>query len=75
MSGGSAERMRRYRERQRRGACIVRVPVYPLDVAQLVQAKRLRPEETADRSRIGTAIELLVDDFAKGWLVGTARAV
>ena len=70
----SALEGRRFRERQRRGvACVARVPVHTAGIERLVQAGRLQAGETTDRQSIATAIELLVDDFAKGWLIGTAR--
>ena len=66
--------MHPYREWQRKGvACVARVPIYTADVEKLVQVDRLRAHEAADRQSIATAIELLVDDFAKGWLIGPAR--
>lgn len=75
MSRGSAERQRRYRERQRNGVlCVVPVPVYTADVTRLVESGRLHANEGSDRARIVAAIGLLVDDFTKNWLVGSARS-
>ena len=64
-----AERMRRYRERKRQGVvCIVRVPIYVLDVEALVQNNRLKLDEQNDTAKISAAIEDLVDDFTEGTL-------
>jgi hypothetical protein len=74
MSGGGAERTRRYRERKRKGvACVVRVLIYATDVAKLVEQSRLPIEKSSDSEMIASAVGLLVDDFVKGWLVGPAR--
>ena len=74
MSNGSAERTRRYRERRQKGvACVVHVPIYATDVKKLIEEKRLRVEASNDSGSIAKAVELLVDDFVKGWLVGPAR--
>ena len=65
-----AERQRRYRDRKRQGVvCVVRVPVYVLDVETLVSRKRLKPDEQKDTAKISVAIEALVDDFTEGKLV------
>ncbi len=41
---GSAERMRRYRERKRQGVvCVAPVPVYENDIDALVAHGRLKP--------------------------------
>ncbi len=59
---GSAERMRRYRER-------MQVPVYALDVEMLVTRNRLKPEHESHPAKIVEAVEALVDDFTEGKLV------
>ncbi len=67
---GSAERMRRYRERKRQGVvCIAQVPVYALDVEMLVTRNRLLPEHESHPAKIVEAVEALVDDFTEGKLV------
>ena len=67
---GSAERMRRYRERKRRGVvCVARVPIYDLDIDALVAHRRLKPEDKNDTGKVAAAVEYLVDDWAKGELV------
>ncbi len=67
---GSAERMRRYRERKRQGVvCVVQVPVYALDVEVLVTRNRLLPEHESHPAKIVEAVEALVDDFTEGKLV------
>ncbi len=64
---GSAERMRRYRERKRQGVvCIVQVPIYQLDAEALVTRNRLKPEHESHPAKI---VEALVDDFTEGKLV------
>ena len=73
-TNGSAERMRRYRERRHKGiACVVQVPIYTTDVEKLIEERRLPVEESNESRSIAKAVELLVDDFVKGWLVGPAR--
>ena len=67
---GSAERMRRYRERRRQGViCIVQVPIYQLDAEMLVTRNRLLPEHESYPAKIVEAVEALVDDFTEGKLV------
>ncbi len=67
---GSAERMRRYRERKRQGVvCVVQVPVYALDVEMLVTRNRLEPEHESHPAKIVEAVEALIDDFTEGKLV------
>lgn len=69
-ASNGAERMRRYRKRQRQGViCIARVPVYALDVEMLVKRKRLAPEDESNAAKIAAAVEALVDDFTEGKLV------
>ena len=64
------ERQRRYRERKRQGVvCVVRVPIYVLDVEKLVTRNRLKPEDQNDTAKISAAIEALVDDFTEGKLI------
>ncbi len=67
---GSAERMRRFRERKRQGVvCIVQVPIYKLDAEMLVTHNRLKPEHESHPAKIVEAVEALVDDFTEGKLV------
>ena len=67
---GSAERMRRFRERKRQGViCIVQVPIYQLDAEMLVTRNRLKPEHESHPAKIVEAVEALVDDFTEGKLV------
>ena len=69
---GSAERMRRFRERKRQGVvCIVNVPIYQLDAEMLVTRNRLKPEHESHPAKIVEAVEALVDDFTEGTLVPT----
>ena len=65
-----AERQRRYRERKRQGVvCIVRVPIYVLDVEMLVAQNRLEPDDQKSTAKISAAIEALVDDFTEDNLI------
>ncbi len=67
---GSAERMRRFRERKCQGVvCIVQVPIYQLDAEALVTHNRLKPEHESRPAKIVEAVEALVDDFTEGKLV------
>ncbi len=67
---GSAERMRRFRERKRHGVvCVVKVPIYQLDAEALVTRNRLKPEHESYHAKIVEAVEVLVDDFTEGKLV------
>ena len=69
VNNGAAERQRRYRERKRQGVvCVVRVPIYVLDVEKLVTRNRLEPDDQNDVGKISAAIEALVDDFTEGKL-------
>ena len=69
-ASNGAERQRRYRERKRQGVvCIVRVPIYVLDVEMLVARNRLELDDQNDTAKISAAIEALVDDFTEGKLI------
>ena len=71
-----AERMRRCRERRRLGVvCIARVPVYVLDIEFLVTRNRLNPDDQNDATKIGAAIEALVDDFTEGKIVTASEGL
>ena len=66
----AAQRMRLYRQRKRQGVvCMVRVPIYPRDVEELVRCDRLKPEDGGNRAKIAEAVETLVDDFTELKLV------
>ena len=64
-----AERMRRYRERRRRGVvCVAPVPIYENDIDALVACGRLKPEDRTDTGKIVEAVEYLVDAWVRGEL-------
>ncbi len=64
-----AERMRRYRERRRRGVvCVAPVPIYESDIDALVTCGRLKPEEKNDTGKVAEAVEYLVDAWVRGEL-------
>ena len=66
----SAERMRRYRERKRRGViCVASVPIYEEDIEALVARRRLKLEDKGKPGKVAAAVEYLVDDWVKGRLV------
>ena len=67
---GGAERMRRYRERKRRGViCVASVPIYEEDIEALVARRRLKLEDKGKPGKVAAAVEYLVDDWTKGKLV------
>ena len=69
----SAERMRRHRQRKRRGVvCVVQVPIYQLDAEVLVTRNRLKTEHESHPAKIAEAVEALVDDFTEGKLVAAS---
>lgn len=66
----SAARTRLYRKRQRLGVvCVVPVPIYSGDVAELIEHHRIDRDDEDDREKIAEAIEGVVDDFTEGKLV------
>ena len=61
-----AERMRRYRERLRRGVCFVAVPVTGAIVDRLARAGLLpRDRDAASRAEIGAAIAAALERLAR----------
>ncbi len=72
---GSAERMRRYRERKRQGVlCMARVPIYALDAEAFVRRGRLRSVDEENQEKIAEAVEALIDDFTEGKLIPAGDA-
>ena len=66
---GGAERMRRYRERKRRGViCVASVPIYEEDIEALVARRRLKLEDKGKPGKVAAAVEYLVDDWVRGEL-------
>jgi hypothetical protein len=66
----SAERMRRYRERKRRGVvCVAPVPIYEEDIDALMASQRLELEDKNDARKVAEVVEYLIDDWVKGKLV------
>ncbi len=66
---GSAKRMRRYRERKRRGViCVASVPIYEEDIEALVARRRLKLEDKGKPGKVAAAVEYLIDDWTKGKL-------
>lgn len=55
-----ADRARRYRERQQAGLIVVSVEVAPEDLTALIEYGLLEPQNSADRSEVGEAIETLL---------------
>ena len=69
------ERMRRFRERKKRGViCVAPVPVYELDIDALVAQGRLKPEDRNDAGKVAEAVEYLIDDWTKGKLAPAGDA-
>lgn len=70
-----AERMRRYRERRRRGVvCVAPVPIYENDIDALVACGRLKPEAKADTGKVVEAVEYLIDDWVRGEPIPKGRS-
>ena len=64
-----AERMRRYRERKRRGVvCVAPVPIYEEDIEALVAHRRLKLEDKGKPGKVAAAVEYLVDAWVRGEL-------
>ena len=57
----SAERMRRFRERRRRGLACIRVQLRRSEVDALVASKLLEPTEREDRRALATALHRYLD--------------
>jgi hypothetical protein len=64
-----AERMRRYRERKRRGViCVASVPIYEEDIEALVAHGHLKPEDKGKPGKVAEAVKYLVDAWVRGEL-------
>jgi hypothetical protein len=63
-----AARMRRYRERRRRGLTCVTVRLNKAEIDRLVKAKYLDEDQTGDQMALQEAAEAFMSD-AFGWAV------
>jgi hypothetical protein len=61
-SWSSAERMRRYRKRQRRGQRIIRVQIGPNEIEALVSRGFLGPNDREDTSAIEFGMSAFIDE-------------
>ena len=57
----AAERMRRYRERRRRGLWCIKVQLRRSEVDALIACKLLEPTQREDRSAIAAALHRYLD--------------
>jgi hypothetical protein len=57
----TAERMRRYRERRRRGLSCIRVQLRQNEVDALIACGLLHPDERQDRIALATALHRYLD--------------
>ena len=57
----AAERMRRYRERRRRGLSCIKVQLRRSEVDGLIACKLLEPTQREDRSAIAAALHRYLD--------------
>ena len=57
----AAERMRRYRERRRRGLACIRVQLRRSEVDALIACKLLEPTEREDRRALAAALHRYLD--------------
>jgi hypothetical protein len=57
----AAERMRRYRERRRRGLSCIKVQLRPSEVDGLIACRLLEPAERQDRIALATALHRYLD--------------
>jgi hypothetical protein len=62
----SAERMRRYRQRQRRGQRIVQVQIGPTEIEALVSGGFLGPNDREDISAIEFGMSAFIDETLGG---------
>ena len=62
----SADRSRRYRQRQREGWRVVKLPVHDEYVDALVDHHFLAEGDADDREKVGEAIDLLLFCLAEG---------
>ena len=60
-SPSSAERMRRYRERQRRGERIIPVHIGPAEIEALVSKGFIGPDDRQDPTAIEYGLSFLID--------------
>jgi hypothetical protein len=58
----AAERMRRYRKRQRRGQRIIRVQIGPAEIEALVSGGFLGPNDREDISAIEFGVSAFIDE-------------
>jgi hypothetical protein len=61
-SASAAERMRRYRKRQRRGQRIIRAQIGPNEIEALVSRGFLGPGDREDPIAIEYGLSVLIDD-------------
>jgi hypothetical protein len=57
----AAERMRRYRERRRRGLSCIKVQLWRSEVEGLIACKLLEPTQREDRNAIAAALHRYLD--------------
>jgi hypothetical protein len=60
----TAERMRSYRARRKRGAMVVNITADEALISRLVAAQRLKPSQTDDRAAIANAAEQALQNFS-----------
>jgi hypothetical protein len=70
----SGDKVRAYRQRQRAGLAVLKVPVQHYDLVQaLIEAERLSVDAALDRHRVERAAAEVLNDFAKAWLKNCNR--
>jgi hypothetical protein len=57
----AAERMRRYRERRRRGVSCVIIQLFETEISALIQLGLLEPTQRHDKAAIARAMGLFLD--------------
>jgi hypothetical protein len=57
----AAERMRRYRERRKRGLSCIKVQLRRSEVDELIECKLLEPTDREDRRALAAALHLYLD--------------
>jgi hypothetical protein len=57
-----AERMRRYRQRQRRGERIIQLQIGPADIEALVSKGFIGPDDRQDTTAIEYGVSALIDE-------------
>ncbi len=64
----AADNQREYRRRQRKGVAVVPVPLSPIVVEALLEARRLDEARSLDRKEVAGEVATVLQQWATAWL-------